>query len=722
MIKAREKLFNTKNVALLLATFFVLVSIAIYTIHSRNFVAVEYNQELLIGLLLVNFLIVLSLCYIILTKMAKLWIAKKKEAIGSKMQTRIVFMFSLLAIVPTLIMASFSVFFFIYGIQSWFDVKISKALDNSVSVAEAYMQEHAANLKADAYNMSKDLTRHSEQLMENKSDFRKFLTAQSAWRGLADAVVFRKKDILVASDDTITFLVDLDKIRSQYLERADEGEMVLIQENDNKVKVLIKLNRYKDTYLLISRVVDPKVLGYIKSTKDSVQAYQSLKDNSLSLQFQFAAVFIGVSLILLLTAIWLGLVFSARVVAPIHQLIKATERVKSGDLTVTLQEGAKNDEIGTLFKAFNRMIGNLQRNQKQIYEVNNQVDERRRLIEAVFSGVTSGVLSLDEKKRVKVSNKASLSMLKIDRQKVTGRYIADVFPEVTLFFAKIKDFPSKIFQQQVDIKREGVIYNLLVRIVIEENASGVVEGYIVTIDNITNLVNAQRTAAWSDVARRIAHEIKNPLTPITLSAERIKKKYESVVPDDEKENFTRYIDTIIRHSENIELIVKEFSEFARMPQPTLKNDNFSELIKAVVFSEEVVNSDINYEIKMPEEPVSFDFDKEQLSRVFQNLLKNAAESIKETENKKENPEISVLINVDKNISIQIIDNGKGFPPELINRITEPYVTTREKGTGLGLAIVKKILDDHMASFEISNILNKAGEVVGAKIAIVFNLG
>lgn len=721
MISPSKNLFNTKNVALLLTTFFVLVSIAIYTILSKNFAKPEYDYHLVTGLILINFAIVLFLCLIIFSKVAKIWISRKKEAIGSRMQTRIVLIFSLLAVVPTIIMASFSVFFFIYGVQSWFDTKISKALDNSVSVADAYLQEHSANLKNAAYTISKDLNHNAERLMENKKDFRTFLTAQAAWRGLKDAVVFRKKDILAASEKTITFLVDIDKIQKNYISKADKGEMVLIFENDNKVKVLNKLKRFKDTYLLISRVVDPKILNYIKSTKDSVKEYNGLKENAIDLQFQFAFAFIGVSLILLLCAIWLGIVFSAGIVEPIHKLIKATERVKSGDLTVTLQEGAKNDEIATLFRAFNRMTGNLQRNQKQIYEVNNQIDERRRLIEAVFSGVTSGVLSLDEKKRIKVCNKSALNMLKIDKQKVVGRYVADIFPEITLFFAKTKDFSGKIFQQQIDIKREGVINNLLVRIVKDEFYQQV-DGYIITLDNITELVTAQRTAAWSDVARRIAHEIKNPLTPITLSAERIRKKYKESISDNEGENFERYIDTIIRHSDNIEMIVKEFSEFARMPQATLKEDNFTEMLKAVVFSEEIVNSSIHYNLDLPEEDVLFEFDREQLSRALLNLLKNAAESINESDESIDNPEILIIVKKSKNISLRILDTGRGFPKELINRITEPYVTTREKGTGLGLAIVKKILGDHLASFEISNRLDGNGNILGAEINVNFRVG
>jgi len=602
MINLRQKIFNTKNIALFLATGFVLVSIFIYTIYFRNFVSPKYDHNLVFALLLINLAIVLSLMLVVLSRVVRLRIEQRKEASsGSRLQRRIVITFSLLTIIPTIAMVSFSVFFFIFGIQGWFDEKISSALDNSVQVAEGYLNEHAANLKADAYAMSRDITLNSAQLMESKEDFQGFLKAQAAWRVLNDAVVFRKEDVLASSSDQeIATLLDFSEISPERIAEADADEVVLITSED-KVKALIKIKGFKDTYLLVSRLVDSKVLNYMTQTKDSVSSYNTLKDNKMALQVQFVLAFIGVSLILLLAAIWLGLVVSGIIIAPIHKLIAATERVKSGDLTVRLDEAeSKRDEIATLFKAFNRMTGNLQKNQAQLVEVNRQIDQRRRLIEAVLFGVNSGIISIDEQKRIRLYNRAALATLKMEGQNVTGRFINDVFPELTLFFAKIKDIPAnQIFQQEIDIKREGVIYNLLVRVVTEEVYKHV-DGYIITIDNITKLVNAQRMAAWSDVARRIAHEIKNPLTPINLSAERIRDKYGKLVPEEGQETFHRYVDTIIKHADNIERIVKEFSEFARMPQPVMAKNNISQLIKDAVFSEKVVNSGITYEIDMPE--------------------------------------------------------------------------------------------------------------------------
>ncbi len=721
--KIINTIFSPRTLAVLLACVFIAASAAMYSLFSKSFTNLEYNFKLTPLLLSVNAGILIILLILIYKKISRIRSDARESGMGSRMQKRIVLIFTLLTIIPTLITSGFAISFFLYGLRGWFDDKISIALNNSVKVAEAYLGEHAENLKADSYAMSRDITRFANELMENQADFKTYLTAQSGWRGLTDAIVFRKKDILAASDGTVTYMVDFDAIDDKALERADHGEIVLTMEDDNKVKVLIKLKGFNDTYLLVSKIVDEKVLNYTKQTRDSVTEYNRLRDNVDNLQVQFIIAFSGVSAILLFSSIWLGLIFASRVIAPLYKLNRATERVQSGDLTVRLDESIKDDEITNLFRAFNRMTGNLQRNQLQLVEVNRQIDQRSRIIEAVFSGVNSGIIALDEHKRVRIFNASSAVVLKVDEHNIVGRYIADVFPEITTFFVRLRELKGEIFQQQIDIKRDGIISNLLVRIVTEE-ASKQVEGYIITIDDITKLVNAQRMSAWSDVARRIAHEIKNPLTPINLSAERIRVKFEAVIPETDRENFNRYIDTIIRHADNIERIVREFSDFARMPQPMLVRNNICEAIRESVFSEKVVNGNIDYEINIPEEDIFFDFDKEQISRVLQNTLKNAAESMRESglNEGQEKGHISISLKRNKHLELEILDNGKGFAPELLNRLTEPYVTTREKGTGLGLAIVKKIIDDHSASLELSNNASPEGKVLGARVHITFFMG
>ncbi|MDX1950200.1 MAG: PAS domain-containing sensor histidine kinase [Rickettsiales bacterium] len=714
-----RKIFSLKSLVAIIVLLLISASALMYNLFSESFQSYQYDIQLTQLIIVVNASIAIILIILIGKKIQQIRRRAIENGTGSRMQKKVVVLFTLLTIIPSLITASFAVSFFLFGMRGWFDEKISETLNNSVKVAEAYLKEHSENIKADSYSMSRDITRFANELVENKKDFQTYLTAQANWRNLSDVIVFRKEDILAHSDGTIPYLIDFDAINSESIARADNGEIVLTTEDDDKVKVLIKLKGFNDTYLLVSRKIDPKVLEYTKQTKDSAFEYNSVRQNADNLQLQFILAFIGVSTILVLSAIWIGLIFAYKLVSPIHKLIKATERVQSGDLTVRLEDRANNDEVTTLFKAFNRMTGNLQKNQLQLVEVNRQIDQRRRLIEAVFSGVNSGIIALDEHKRIRIFNKSVADILKVDEHSVSGRYIADIFPEITLYFSKLREFEEKIFQQQIDIKRDGVIQNLLIRIVTEEN-SRQVEGYIITIDNISKLVNAQRMAAWSDVARRIAHEIKNPLTPINLSAERIRNKFGKLIAEEDKENFNRYIDTIIRHSENIERIVKEFSDFARMPEPIMLKNNICEVIKEAVFSEKVVNSEIEYNLNIPDREITFDFDKEQISRVLLNTLKNAGESLKENGVSKEGeaPRISISLVANKNAEIEITDNGKGFNPELLNRITEPYVTTREKGTGLGLAIVKKIIDDHSGSIELSNMLDENGVILGAKVRIV----
>lgn len=715
-----KNIISARFFAVLLAVGFIVASGVMYNLFSESFTNFKYDIHLTQLLVTVNAGIVIALLILILKKIRQIRARAAESGTGSRMQKRIVVLFTLLTIIPTIITASFAVSFFLFGMRGWFDQKISDTLNNSVSVAEAYLKEHSENIKADSFAMSREITNYAKELVGDKENFRKYLTAQASWRNLTDVIVFRKEDILAYSEDTVPYLINFDAVNKETLERADAGEIVLATDDENKVKVVIKLKGFKDTYLLVSRKLDEKVLNYTKQTRDSASEYNHVRENADNLQIQFIIAFIGVAAILILSAIWIGLIFAARLVAPVHKLIKATERVQSGDLTVRLEERAKDDEITNLFKAFNRMTGNLQKSQVQLVEVNRQIDQRRRLIEAVFSGVNSGIIAIDEHKRVRIFNKSVADILKVDEHTVGGRYIADIFPEITTFFARLRESEDGIFQQQIDIKRDGVISNLLIRIVTEET-SRQVEGYIITIDNITRLVNAQRMAAWSDVARRIAHEIKNPLTPINLSAERIRNKFEKLVPDEDKENFNRYVDTIIRHSENIERIVREFSEFARMPQPVMKKNNITEVIRESVFSEKVVNNNVEYETNIPTDDIFFDFDKEQISRVLLNTLKNAAESLKESglAEGEETPKIKITLTHNKNLELEILDNGKGFSPELLNRITEPYVTTREKGTGLGLAIVKKIIDDHSGSLDLSNNISAEGKIIGARVRITF---
>jgi two-component system nitrogen regulation sensor histidine kinase NtrY len=714
--------FSGKKAVVLLVALIVLLTSFTYIYLSRSHGSSEYNHRLVITLVFANLLMVLGLLGLIFTRLTRLWKQGKRQGISSSLQIRMVLIFSGLTIIPTIIMTSFSLYFITFGIQSWFDKKISNALQNSVAVAQAYLSEHSTNLKGDALAVAADIQKGAKKLQKDKESFRTFLNSQISVRSLSNAVVIKGKELL--QESALTQDVSQKERTLEIMRKAGRGEVVMIlQDNHAQAKAgkdlaraLVKLKGFEDTFLIVSRDVDAKVVSYVRNAQDSYLQYEKLRRETQSLQLNFSFIFIGVSIVLLLIAMWFGIYYSGKIIQPINMLVDATERVKSGDLSVRMVEPLRQDELGALVTAFNRMTGNLQLNQGQLTEVGKQIEDRRRLIEAVFSGVTSGVISLDKEKKIKLYNKAAAKILNVTDEKFIGFHIKSFFPEIANIFDEVNKFPERIFQQEFEVKRESHRLNLLVRIVAEE-FFGHVQGYIVSIDDVTKLVTAQRMAAWSDVARRIAHEIKNPLTPIHLSAERIRSKFESEVQD--KDALNKYIDNISRHAENIGMIVKEFSDFARMPEPILKPNNLKEIIRDVIFSEKVVHPSISYVNSLPEKDVVFDFDRELVSQVLQNILKNAAESIEENQNPREKKEISIKLTHEKTIELIISDTGKGIPLEHINRLTEPYVTTRERGTGLGLAIVKKILDDHNASIDFSNNVDENGEVTGANIRIIF---
>jgi two-component system nitrogen regulation sensor histidine kinase NtrY len=719
--KVKEFSFS-KKAPILLGLGTMALTIFVYIYLSRSFASNEYNHRLVITLIFANLVLVLGLAALIFARLTRIWQQGKKTGVVSSLQMRMVVIFSGLTIIPTIIMTSFSLYFIIFGVQSWFDNKISTALQNSVAVADAYLKEHSVNLRADAIAISTDIQRNLSKIQKDQEYFKKFLNTQISVRALSNASVLKGKEMI--QETALKQDSNLKETTEGILKRARNGEVVMIiqdiaKNNDSGkdlVRAMIKLKGFDDTFLVVSRKVDAKVVTYVQNAQNSYMQYERLRKETQSLQLNFSFIFIGVSIFLLLIAMWFGIYYSAKIIQPIYQLVDATERVKSGDLSVRLAEPKKNDELGALISAFNRMTGNLQLNKGQLTEVNKQVDERRRLIEAVFSGVTSGVISLDKDKQVKLYNKSAAKILNVNDEKFIGYNIKEFFPEIAHIFEEVDKFSDRIFQQELEIKRDSSRSNLLVRVVAEEFFNQV-EGYIVSIDDVTKLVNAQRMAAWSDVARRIAHEIKNPLTPINLSAERIRSKFGKEVSD--IDGLNKYIDNIIRHAENIGNIVKEFSDFARMPEPILMPNNLKQVIRDAVFSEKIVHPEITYLTDLPTGDVVFDFDHELISQVLLNTLKNSAESITENIQKITKSEIKISLRNEKLIELEVTDTGRGFPPELINRLTEPYVTTRERGTGLGLAIVKKVLDDHNAALELANIINPEGQICGAKVTMVF---
>jgi len=710
-----------RNITLILSIGVLCSVLATYYVIAYSDNPLGPDPQKVLPLVLLDLALLLGLATIITWRLADLWLARRRGAVGSRMQMRMIQIFGLISVVPGVIVAVFSSLFFNFGIQSWFDERVGVALRESVAVAEGYLREHRENLRADVLVMANDLNRQAPVLSRNPARFKQVLMTQAALRSLAEAVAFQYNESLGLTGGGNSLLFELNAIPTDVMAQAATGEVVILTSNEeDRVRALVRLNNYLDTYLLIGRFVDSNVLEHMHLSKGSVHEYGALKANISRLQIQFSFVFIGVSLLLLLVALWIAMIFAGDIVEPIKRLVAATERVKAGNLDTRLNEGPRNDEMGTLDRAFNRMTDRLQKQHDELMDANKKMDERRRFIEAVLSGVTAGVIAIDSEKYITLFNRSAPELIGKQGREMEQQLLVDVIPELSELLEQAEGGDSVLYQGEITIVRNGKNATFNVRIVTEELGDEI-EGYVVTLDDITTLQAAQRTAAWGDVARRIAHEIKNPLTPIHLATERLQRKFSDEIQSD-KDAFERYLATITRHVGTIGQIVEEFANFARMPAPKLRREDVCAVIREAIFSEEVVNPEITYSLVAPDCPVYINADAGQLNQVLSNTMKNAKEALlnRVGGKEKEAGKICITVNQDGHKCHVILeDNGCGFPQDLIDRITEPYVTTRERGTGLGLAIVKKVVLDHDGSLELSNRFDEENIVIGARIEMTF---
>ncbi len=691
---------RTRTLILLLALVSLVTVIACYISITRHagYIAPDNTTILL---MIVMGLLSLIFAGIVTTRAIKLWLSLKNGSAGSRLQTRLVTVFSIIAILPTVVVSVFSALFFNLGIQSWFDERVSTALEQSVKVAETYLEEHKYTIRGDAIAMAGDIDRELDNGFVSPEFLNNIINTQTALRSLSEAVIFQPGRILAQSQ--LSFSLAFEQVPASDIESANRGEVVVWIEGQDKVRALVKLKsaHAPDTYLMIGRLIDNKVVRYVDVADGSVQQYRRLKANIASKQVQFSITFVILAMLLLLAAMWYGLYFSSRIIGPITKLVKAAERVRAGDFTAQVQEGPKNDEISTLARAFNRMTSELEKQRGDLIEANRQLDARRRFSEAVLSGVSAGIIALARDKTVTLANPVAASLLLLPQDApLKGRIITDIVPEFREIFRQAEEKSDNLIQKEITVSRKDKSHVLHVRVAVER-IMDTVEGYIVTFDDITELLIAQRSAAWSDVARRVAHEIKNPLTPILLSTERLRKKYLPQISMD-ADNYVKYVDTIAKHIGDIGKIVEEFVSFARMPAPSLKSEDITAIIRKAVFSEQTAHTDIHYILKLPEHPLYVLCDEQQISQVLLNIMKNAAEAMEAR------PEAKGAIAIEcsregGNCKIRIYDNGPGFPADKMPRLLEPYMTTRAKGTGLGLAIVKKIIDDHKAQLMLENL-------------------
>ena len=644
--------------------------------------------------------LLLLLAAVIAGRIVAVWADRRRGMAGSRLHVRLVVLFSVVAVTPAILVAGFSGFYLNFGIQDWFAERVKTAVEESLVVAQAYLHEHRQAIRADAFAMANDLNREAAALSRRPYIFDQVISNQAAIRALPEAIVIDSSGRVLARSQ-FSFSLELETIKPEILAQAEQGDVVVMSgEGDNRVRALIKLNRFIDAFLVVGRFVDARALERIDLTERAVAEYQSAERQREGFQITFVMIFALVALLLLLAAVWIGLNVATQLAHPISALIAASERVRKGDLTARVRASSANDEIGGLSRAFNRMTSQLENQQHGLIEANRQLDERRRFTETVLAGVSAGVIGIDAEGRVHLPNRSASELLAADLEAAIGLPLAEVVPEMNELLEAARRRPDRQHQSEIRLPRDGGTRTLLVRVVGERQGSDVL-GWVVTFDDVTDLLSAQRTAAWADVARRIAHEIKNPLTPIQLSAERLRRRYLKEISSD-PETFSACTDTIIRQVGDIGRMVDEFSAFARMPEPAMKAENLSEFVREAVFFERNRHQDIDYGFDLPAEDARLHCDRQQISRALTNVLKNAAESVlarRERDGESTAGRIDVRIRTVEAadgavVDVIIEDDGGGLPQENRDRLTEPYVTTREKGTGLGLAIVKKIMEDH----------------------------
>jgi len=651
-------------------------------------------------ILLADLVYVLVVAALVLQRVARMIAARRAKSAGSRLHLRLTGVFALIALIPTVLVAVFAALTVNIGLEGWFSERVRQVVGNSLSAAQAYEAEHREGLIEDATALANFLNASRRaRIFVSDGDIRQLLSGGQAQiqRGLREAYVIDGAGEIRARGER-SYLFDFEQPSGEDIERALAGETVIIQDWDlNEFRALVQLGDFVDRFLYVTRDVDGDILNLLDDTQETVRLYNQLESERGRLLFEFGLLYLGFAVILILAAIWLGLWFAERLARPVGRLTGAVQRVGAGDLDVQVLEEDGDDEIAMLGRIFNQMTRQLKGQRQSLLENNQQIEDRRRLFDSVLSSVTAGVVGLDEAGKVAFVNRSAERLLDVSGRADQDTSLAVAVPEFGPLFNKLRGSGSEVAQEEIRVVRGGKQENLLVRMAIRRGEDGGLLGYVVAFDDVTDLVNAQRMAAWGDVARRIAHEIKNPLTPIKLSAERLKRKFAPLL-DENGDELVQYTDVIIRQTDDLRRIVDEFSRFARMPEPERRRHDLAELVRGAVVLQKGGQPGVTIIADVPDTPQMADLDATMIGQALTNLIKNAGEAIetfveKETP-KRFRPEIRVAMQVDDaKAMISISDNGIGLPADRA-RLFEPYVTTRQAGTGLGLPIVKKIIEEH----------------------------
>ncbi len=673
---------------------------------SSEFGVLTPTDNRLIPLLVANVLFVGALLIMVVAKASRLYRVWRRGEAAARLHVRIVGIFSVIALIPAVLLAVAGSLTLERALNPAFMNGVKVFVHNTAQAAEAFQSSQCQALLQEAQLTASDLDRSRVLFITDRNYFHQIFDSRAKFLGFSVAA-------LVTSNGQVIDRVDVSQNGSaiviappqQEFENARKGEPLCLMIDEGKSFVALRaLHAFENTFLYVTRPVDPFAIDFPKQAQTLISNYDAFDGYRVAVQRAFVLMYALLTTIMLLSSVWFGLDFADRLVSPIRTLIAATDQVSAGNLHVRVKVDRSHGELARLGDVFNNMTTELNLQQSSLLEANRINDERREFTEAVLAGVPAAVMGVDSDGLVTVLNRSAeeLSLNDAKGQATIGASIAEVMPEIApLLTDAIELFPRAV-QSQITMKRGSAERTFNIRVTSARRADDGAPSFVVTLDDITDLVTAQRTSAWADVARRIAHEIKNPLTPIQLSAERLKRKYGRLIQAD-RDVFDQCIDTIVRQVDDIKRMVDEFSSFARMPKARPTRDDLSECARQVAFLMRVGNADVDIIETYPATPIMAQFDRRLLSQALTNIVKNAIEGVaaREPQDAAEKGRVKIRLSVrDRMAEIDVIDNGKGFPAMNRQRLLEPYMTTRADGTGLGLPIVAKIIEDHGGRLEL----------------------
>ncbi len=658
--------------------------------------------------LLCDLIYVIAVAALVLQRVVQMISARRSRSAGSRLHLRLTGVFAIMALLPTITVAVFATLSVNMGLEAWFSDRVGRVVSNSVAAAEAYEDEHRRDLVIDARAVAQFLEAVKQRsIFMDDGDIRQVLSEgqREIQRGLREAFVIDSTGEIRARGES-SYLFDYEQPSPEQIAEARSEGLLIIQDWDNnEFRALIPLEGFADRLLYVTRNVDGDILALLDETKETANFYQQRESERGRVLFEFGLLYLGFAVILILAAVWLGLWFAERLARPVGRLTSAAQRIGAGDLDVQVREEEGDDEIAQLSTFFNQMTRQLKGQRAALLSNTEQIERRRRLFDSVLGSVSSGVVGLDAKGRIAFVNRAAEKLLdwQEDRQSVD---LAVAVPEFAELFKRLRKSAGGFVQDEIRVTRGGEQESLLVRMSTRLTDAGRREGYVVAFDDVTDLVSAQRMAAWGDVAQRIAHEIKNPLTPIKLSAERTQRKFSKLLGEKDAADLAQLTGVIVRQTDDLRRIVDEFSKFARMPEPQRKPESLTQLLREAVLLQEAGQPDVRIETDLDEAPLWADIDAAMIGQALTNLIKNAGEATETLREKGRAPDnfqptIRVTSRIiDGRAELRISDNGIGLPEDRA-RLFEPYVTTRDKGTGLGLPIVKKIIEEHGGSLTLA---------------------